>query len=133
MEQLKKKESTVFQNKMTYVVYHLFNSFGLSEKPQLLFDKEKPDQLKLPKYIGACEKRFSKTINIITKPKNDGLKTNINGREITLDNAESLLKGIRSGKSLKKNTTILLMMWMPHYRIQCSQKVKIKWYKFCHS
>ena len=34
----------------------------------------------------------------ITKAKNDWLKTNVDGREITLDNAESLLKGIASGK-----------------------------------
>ena len=50
----------------------------------------------------------------ITKAKNDWLTTNVDGREITLDNAESLLKGIASRKinksQLKKGTTILLMM-----------------------
>ena len=37
-------------------------------------------------------------MSIITKAKNDGLKSNLYGKEITLDNAESLLKGIASGK-----------------------------------
>ena len=35
---------------------------------------------------------------MITKAKNYGLKTNVDGREITLDNAESLLRCIASGK-----------------------------------
>ena len=37
-------------------------------------------------------------MSTITKAKNDGLKTNVDGREITLDNAESLLKGLASRK-----------------------------------
>ena len=53
-------------------------------------------------------------MSTITKAKNDWLKTNVDGREITLDNVESLLKGIASRKinksQLKKGTTILLMM-----------------------
>ena len=35
--QVKQKESTIFQNKMIYVIYYLFNSLGLGEKP-LLFN-----------------------------------------------------------------------------------------------
>ena len=42
LKQLRQKESTVFQNKMIHVLYYLFNSFGLSEKP-LLFNEENPD------------------------------------------------------------------------------------------
>ena len=37
-------------------------------------------------------------MNIITEAKNDGLKTNVDGIEITPDNVESLLNGIASGK-----------------------------------
>ena len=37
--QLRQKESTVFQNKMIYVLYCLFNSFGLREKPLLFNEK----------------------------------------------------------------------------------------------
>ena len=42
LKQLRQKESTVFQNKMIHVLYYLFNSFRLSEKP-LLFNEENPD------------------------------------------------------------------------------------------
>ena len=37
-------------------------------------------------------------MNIITEAKNDGLKTNVDGIEITPDNVESLLNGIAGGK-----------------------------------
>ena len=37
--QLRQKESTVFQNKMIYVLYYLFNSFGLDEKLPLFNEK----------------------------------------------------------------------------------------------
>ena len=42
LKQLRQKERTVFQNEMIHVLYYLFNSFGLSEKP-LLFIEENPD------------------------------------------------------------------------------------------
>ena len=37
-------------------------------------------------------------MSTITEAKIDGLKTSADGREFTLDNAESLLKGLISGK-----------------------------------
>ena len=53
--------------------------------------------------MGRSKKgKFNEILNIITKAKNNGLKTNVDGREITLDNAESLLKGIVS-KKMNKN------------------------------
>ena len=54
---------------------------------------------KLPKWVGVSKERFNEILSTITKAKNDGLKTNVDGREITLDNAESLLKGIVSKKT----------------------------------
>ena len=36
--------------------------------------------------------------DIITEAKNDELKTNVDEKEITLDNAESLVRDILSGK-----------------------------------
>ena len=66
-------------------------------------------------------------MNAITKAKNDELKTSVDRREIKLDHAESLLKDIASREingSLKKNTTILLMIWMQYYRSQCLKEVK---------
>ena len=97
LEQLRQKESTVFQNKLIYVLYYLFNLFGLGEKP-LLFNEKNPDQLKLPKWIKVSKKRFKEILSIITKTKNDGLKTRVDGKEITPDNAERLLKDTANGK-----------------------------------
>ena len=37
-------------------------------------------------------------MSTVTEAKNNGLRINANGREITLDNVESLLKGVGSGK-----------------------------------
>ena len=52
----------------------------------------------LPKWIKVSEKRFNEILNTVTKAKNNGLKINVDGREITLDKVESLLKGVGSGK-----------------------------------
>ena len=85
---------------MVYVLYYLFNSFGLGKK-LLLFNEKIPDQLKLPKRVNVSTERFNEILSTITKAKKGGLKTNKDGREITLDNAESLLKSIASGKTNK--------------------------------
>ena len=45
LEQLRQKESTIFQNIMIYLLYCLFNSFGLGEKP-LLFNEKKNSSIK---------------------------------------------------------------------------------------
>ena len=47
---------------------------------------------KLRKWIKVNEKRFNEILNTVTEANNNGLKANINGKEITLDKAESLLK-----------------------------------------
>ena len=60
--------------------------------------KKNPDQLKLPKWVNARTERFNEILSTITKAKKDGLETNKDGREITLDNAESFLKSIASGE-----------------------------------
>ena len=69
----------------------------MHEKP-LQFNEKKADQLKLPKYVGVSKERYHEIMNTIVKAKNDGLKTSVDEREITLDNAESLLKDIASRK-----------------------------------
>ena len=78
---------------MIDVVYYLFNAFGISKKPL---------RLMLPKWIKVSEKRFNETLSTVTETKNNGFKTNVDGTEIALDNAESLLKGIGSGKINKR-------------------------------
>ena len=74
---------------MIDVVYHLFNAFGISTKP---------GRLMLPKWIKVSEKRFNEILSTVTGFKNNEFKTNVDGREITLDIVESLLKDINSGK-----------------------------------
>ena len=52
----------------------------------------------LPKWIKVSEEKLNEILSTVTEAKNNGFKTNVDGREITLDNAESLLKSIGSGK-----------------------------------
>ena len=58
----------------------------------------KSNKLKLPKWIKVSKTRFNEILSIITEAKNNGLKVNVDGEDITLDKAESLLKGINSKK-----------------------------------
>ena len=58
----------------------------------------KSDKLKLPKWVKVSEKRFNEILSIITEAKNNGLKANVDGEEIALDKAKSLLKDISSKK-----------------------------------
>ena len=105
LDQQRQKESTVFQNKMIDVVYYLFNSLGISSKP---------NRLMLPKWVKVSEERFNEILSTVTKAKTEGLKTSVDGREIRLDYTKRLLKdlgnGILDANELKKSTTILLMM-----------------------
>ena len=71
LDQQRQKESTVFQNKMIDVVYYLFNSLGISSKP---------GRLMLPKWVNISEKRFNAILSTVTKAKNEGLRTNADGR-----------------------------------------------------
>ena len=64
--------------------------------PWLLLKSKNPDQLKLPIWVNVKRKRFDEILSTITKAKNNGLKTSVDGRKITLDNAESLPKCIGS-------------------------------------
>ena len=88
LDQQRQKESTVFQNKMIDVAYYLFNSLGISSKP---------DRLMLPKWVKVSEERFNEILSTVTKAKKEGLKIHVGGKKITLDNAESLLKDLGNG------------------------------------
>ena len=89
LDQQRQKKITVLQSKMIDVACYLFNVFGLSTQPGRLI---------LPKGIKISKKRFNEILSTVTEAKNNGLETNVDGREVTLDNAESLLKGVGSGK-----------------------------------
>ena len=73
---------------MIDVVYYLFNSLRISSQP---------GRLMLPKWVKVSEERFNEILSTVTKAKNEGLKTNVDGREITLDNTENLLKDLGNG------------------------------------
>ena len=97
LDQQRQKESIVFQNKMIHVIYYLFNSLGLSSEP---------GRLMLPKWVKVNEERVNEILSTVPEAKNNGFKTNVDGREITLDKAESLLKDLRNeildGREFKK-------------------------------
>ena len=88
LDQQRQKESTFFQNNIIDVVYYLFNSLRISSQP---------GRLMLPKWVKVSEERFNEIVSTVTKGKNEGLKTNVDGREITLDNTENLLKDLGNG------------------------------------
>ena len=73
---------------MIDVVYYLFNAFGISTQS---------GRLMLPKWINVSKERFNEILSTVTEAKYNGLRTNVDGRKITLDNAESLLKRVGSG------------------------------------
>ena len=88
LDQQRQKENTAFQNKMIDVVYYLFNSLGKSSQPGRLI---------LPKWVKVSEKRFNETLSTVTKTRNEGFRISVDGREIALDNTESLLKNLGNG------------------------------------
>ena len=45
----------------------------------------------------VSEERFKEILSTFTKARNERLRTNVDGREITLDNTENLLKGLGNG------------------------------------
>ena len=70
---------------MIYVVYHLFNSFGLGKKP-LLSEKEEPDQLRLPDYVKVSNWRFYEIKNNINNNKDLMTKgKDASGKTISID------------------------------------------------
>ena len=53
--------------------------------------------------MGKCKRRkINVILSTVTEAKDNGLKINADGREITLDNVESLVKGVGSGKVDKR-------------------------------
>ena len=51
----------------------------------------------LPEWVKEKKNIFNEILSTVTKAKNKGLRTNIDRREITLDNTESLLKNLGNG------------------------------------
>ena len=107
--ELKKERSMKSIDELYKNYYNPYKSnFGeLTEDKKKKFNYEqfeldnqisKESKLRLPKWTKVSEKRFNEILNTITEAKNNRLRANINGKEITLDKAENLLKDIASGK-----------------------------------
>ena len=92
--------------------------------------EKQSDQLKLPKWVNVSRKRFNEILSTVTEAKNNVLKASIDGREITLDKAESLLKAINkekiNGSEFKKKYSNIADDVKTILQSQCSQEVKIK-------
>ena len=73
---------------MIDVVYYLFNSLGISSQP---------GRLRLSKWVKVSKEKFNEILSTVTKAKNKELRTNIDGKEITLDSTEKLLKDLGNG------------------------------------
>ena len=58
---------------------------------------EQSDELKLSKWVKVNKKRFNEILSTVAKATNEGLRANVDGREITLNNTESLLKDLGNG------------------------------------
>ena len=56
-----------------------------------------PGRLMLPEWVKVSKKGFNEILSTVTEAKDEGLTTNLDGREITLGNAESLLKDLGNG------------------------------------
>ena len=78
---------------MIDVALYLFNAFGINTKP---------GRLVLLEQVNVSEERFNKIPSRVTEAKNNGLKISADGREIALDNAESLVKDASIGKIDKR-------------------------------
>ena len=90
-------------NNMLSVIDRIYQFFKYKFLPG-----EQSDELSLPKWVNI------NILSTVTNAKNEGLKTNVDGREITLNNTQSLLKdlgiGLLERHEFEKGTTILLMM-----------------------
>ena len=55
---------------------------------------QKAAESKIPKWVNINKRRFNETLSTVTKAKKEGLRPNENGKKITLNNTESLLKDL---------------------------------------
>ena len=62
-------------------------------KQSELFDKTEKEFM-LPNWVEISKKIFNEILSTVTKAKNKGLRINVDGRGITLDNTVSLLKDL---------------------------------------
>ena len=68
-------------NNMLSVIDRIYQFFEYKFLPG-----EQSDELSLPKWVNINIKRFNEILSTVTNAKNEGLKTNVDGREIRLNN-----------------------------------------------
>ena len=71
------------------------NLKGLDYQPD---QSQQSDKLKLPKWVKVSKGRSNEILSLVTEAKNNKLKTRVDKKEFTLDDAESLPKGLVNGK-----------------------------------
>ena len=86
LNQLRQKQSNVFQNKMIQVVYQFFNSLGLNKKSPTIIQRKRTRSIKAARYIKVSSNRFYELKNNIDNKKS--LMTRVkdwSGKTITID------------------------------------------------
>ena len=124
LDQLKQKQNTVLRNKMTQVVYQLFNSFGFNKEFAPLFSQIKsnnkePTQLKQinlneiikPLWIKLPRNDFISLIKDVNNFDNKNYQTMINSNKYNLKNAEQFLLEIVVKKLVKMKHANYTKTW----------------------
>ena len=86
LNQLRQKQSNVFQNKMIQVVYQFFNSLVLNKKSATIIQRKRTRSIKAARYIKVSSNRFYELKNNIDNKKS--LMTRVkdwSGKTITID------------------------------------------------
>ena len=86
LNQLRQKQSNVFQKKMIQVVYQFFNSLGLNKKSPTIIQRKRTRSIKAARYIKVSSNRFYELKNNIDNKKS--LMTRVkdwSGKTITID------------------------------------------------
>ena len=86
LNQLRQKQSNVFQKKMIQVVYQFFNSLGLNKKSATIIQRKRTRSIKAARYIKVSSNRFYELKNNIDNKKS--LMTRVkdwSGKTITID------------------------------------------------
>ena len=76
-----------YRNNMLSIIDRIYQFFEYKFLPGKQTDKSE-----LQKWVNINKKKFNEILSTVTKAKSEGLRTNVDEREITLDDIESLLK-----------------------------------------
>ena len=103
-ERIMKNVDELYKKYYNFYKNDFDNDDELSEAKKKKFDYKQFElidrtdkELMLPNWVEINKKRFNQILSTVTKAKNKGLRINVDGREITLDNKDSLLKDFGNG------------------------------------